>query len=124
MNARKSQENSLSHLDVNYVSLAKSHAFDNDLQQSELLTAQQQGSSPTLTLITSKVDSAGLNLADTRNSSKRSGYPGFGSAGDSFDRKLRWRLEHAAQKSCTKSWPVKSTLTNSQRFTGRLVETA
>ncbi|XP_051858460.1 voltage-dependent L-type calcium channel subunit beta-4 isoform X3 [Drosophila nasuta] len=54
MNARKSQENSLSHLDVNYVSLAKSHAFDNDLQQSELLTAQQQGSSPTLTLITSK----------------------------------------------------------------------
>lgn len=41
MNARKSQENSLSHLDVNYVSLANSHAYDNDLQQSELVPQQQ-----------------------------------------------------------------------------------
>lgn len=41
MNARKSQENSLSHLDVNYVSLANSHAYDNDLQHSELVPQQQ-----------------------------------------------------------------------------------
>ncbi|XP_017854065.1 voltage-dependent L-type calcium channel subunit beta-4 isoform X5 [Drosophila busckii] len=46
MNARKLQENSLSHLDVNYVTLASS----NDLQQHELA----QGCSPTLTLVTSK----------------------------------------------------------------------
>ncbi|XP_070065439.1 voltage-dependent L-type calcium channel subunit beta-4 isoform X6 [Drosophila virilis] len=52
MNARKLQESSLSHLDVNYVSLQHSNAFDNDLQ--EELVQQQQGSSPTLTLVTSK----------------------------------------------------------------------
>ncbi|XP_030079156.1 voltage-dependent L-type calcium channel subunit beta-1 isoform X8 [Drosophila hydei] len=62
MNARKLQESSLSHLDVNYVSLPHSNVFENDLQEEEELVhqqqqqqqQQQQGSSPTLTLVTSK----------------------------------------------------------------------
>ncbi|XP_030240073.1 voltage-dependent L-type calcium channel subunit beta-2 isoform X18 [Drosophila navojoa] len=64
MNARKLQESSLSHLDVNYVSLPHSNVFENDLQEEEELVEhqqhhlqhhlQQQGSSPTLTLVTSK----------------------------------------------------------------------
>ncbi|KRG03688.1 uncharacterized protein Dmoj_GI26316 [Drosophila mojavensis] len=66
MNARKLQESSLSHLDVNYVSLPHSNVFENDLQEEEELVQhqqhhlqqQQQGSSPTLTLVTSKMSAA------------------------------------------------------------------